>query len=110
MADDQVPLDDAEVLIIDFGLSLEVSTEIKKHVRKLSAASAAASAASAASGSAPPSPASDGGGSDCDAGLDGWFLGSPAYASRRMLVCEPASYRDGARPDERALLARRSAP
>ena len=29
-------------------------------------------------------------------GWEGYFVGSPSYASRRMLCCDPASYRDGA--------------
>ena len=93
-----------------------MSHGIKEHLKRLTATSAAAAAASSAAASAvsdavtasaasAASAASgsgaSGGSSDCSdhasAGLEQWFLGSPGYASRRMLVCEPASYRDGAR-------------
>ena len=91
-----------QVVIIDFGLALEVSHEIKKHCERSATASAAASAvsdAAAAAAASAASAASGGGASGCSsdcsrldsAGLEKWFYGSPAYASRRMLVCEPAS-------------------
>ena len=60
-----------QVVIIDFGLALEVSSEIKEHLSR--------------------SLKDD---SDCE-GCEDYFMGSPSYASRRMLMCEPASYRDG---------------
>ena len=100
------PLPRLKIIIIDFGLALEVSHEIKKHCERVAAATAAASAVSDAVAASAPSAASAASGgsashssSDCSdrdsAGLKEWFFGSPAYASRRMLVCEPASYRDG---------------
>ena len=59
------------MVILDFGLALEVSHEIKMHLSRS---------------------AEDW---DCE-GCDEYFVGSPSFASKRMLMCEPASYRDGA--------------
>jgi opacity protein-like surface antigen len=91
-----------------------VSHGIKEHLKRLAATTSAAAAASSAAASAVSdavtasaasaasatsgsgaSDASSDGGDRASVGLEQWFLGSPGYASRRMLVCEPASYRDG---------------
>ena len=60
------------MVIIDFGLALEVAHEIKEHINRSLVDGVDYT--------------------DCE----DYFVGSPSYASRRMLKCEPASYRDGA--------------